>query len=757
MGFGASAILAGEAFVRIFADDSAAVRGMKSFQAKFRVFGASLQSYGLALSAAGAAISAPFVFALKTFKDVGDEVATFALKTGIASDAASELLFAAKELKVTSEQLSSGIDFMARAVGEAATGSQKAREHISQLGLTLDQLKNMNIDEQFLKIADAIGKLENPTARVTAASHFFGRSYRNILPLIEDGGVEVKRLMERSRELGLTLSVTDVQAARSFAMAMRECWTQVQRLAFVIGASLAKALSGAIGYFQRFMKNLIESVRVHQELIVWVGLLGAALTIVGTSLLSVAVGLKVVALAFGPVLLALQLMGLLTSFLITPLGLISVALVAAAAIFVRFTESGKRMAKEIMSWFGMMADRVKSLLASVAQALLAGKIELAVKILWLGIQLQFAEGKRVLMRQVTDITNAIYASFLSLQAKLSKVIPKFGFSGFDGFVDNKKPDTSKEADAVTKAQAEVEAKRAEYARAKKAAVDAEEKRQKGHDDDEFARQKRISELRIRISRLTEPVDRLKKNLDINKADLERLRKEMAEKYPPGVLNRKRSGQDKADFERQAREDRARIQRQQDLTDELQAEYDDRIGNKQQNDEDLKSARDELKKLEGFKPPTKNDEESARQAELTAKEKQAAAEAELKAAQEKLESAQAAFDRASKGNADDALVEKIKGLGQGGDDQGVQKLKDELKAAQEAIKQDAADRAAPGKNGIGDFDLPSIKSPASIGTFNALAAGGLGGGDYAKQTAVNTAAAIPLLNKLVQKFQVLQFS
>lgn len=91
-------------------------------------------------------------------------------------------------------------------------------------------------------------------------------------------------------------------------------------------------------------------------------------------------------------------------------------------------------------------------------------------------------------------------------------------------------------------------------------------------------------------------------------------------------------------------------------------------------------------------------------------------------------------------------------------------RDDAKRALDAAAEEAkrarlqgAKEAAPNPQAIGEAIDIGKRSQSNIGTFNALAVGGLGGGDYQKQTAANTAKAVPLLQNLVRNQRALTFS
>lgn len=108
--------------------------------------------------------------------------------TGIGAEALTKLEFAANQSGNTLEQVTNAISQMQNRL---ASGDQSAVGALTQLNLSLDELRALSPDQQFIEIASAVARIEDPARRVQVAMDLFGRSGAQILPtLISD----VKRL-----------------------------------------------------------------------------------------------------------------------------------------------------------------------------------------------------------------------------------------------------------------------------------------------------------------------------------------------------------------------------------------------------------------------------------------------------------------------------------------------------------------------------------------------------------------------------------
>jgi len=150
-----------------------------------RVMGRIGASSSLAMGAAAAATISVFKKIEETVKlaaekvsgvfDMGREFTKLSERTGIATGRLSMMQRGLKMSDVEVEKLAPALTRMQVMLGAAANGSKLASGALSNLGLTVEDLKKLSPDQQFLTIAKAIAAIEDPSARATAAAGMFGR------------------------------------------------------------------------------------------------------------------------------------------------------------------------------------------------------------------------------------------------------------------------------------------------------------------------------------------------------------------------------------------------------------------------------------------------------------------------------------------------------------------------------------------------------------------------------------------------------
>jgi hypothetical protein len=103
---------------------------------------------------------------------------------------------------------------------------------MKELGLSMQQVKAMNPEEQFTAVVGALGKMEDANKRASVGFALLGRSFANIVPLSK----EMEELQKRAEKLGLVMSKEDIYASEAFGDAMDEVKQATEGFWHQIGA-----------------------------------------------------------------------------------------------------------------------------------------------------------------------------------------------------------------------------------------------------------------------------------------------------------------------------------------------------------------------------------------------------------------------------------------------------------------------------------------------------------------------------------------
>lgn len=182
----------------------------RSARKTLKGFQGSIFSLNGALAAIGAGVS---LNALKnsihdTMESI-DRVAKVSDRIGITTEALLGLQHAAGLAGVETAMLDQSLTKMGNFLAEASNGGKAQSETLKRLGMSAKELAGIPLDQAFLKISDAILKLDSPAQRVSAAMDIFGKSGAELLPLLQQGSAGIAETAAEVDKLGASFSRID--------------------------------------------------------------------------------------------------------------------------------------------------------------------------------------------------------------------------------------------------------------------------------------------------------------------------------------------------------------------------------------------------------------------------------------------------------------------------------------------------------------------------------------------------------------------
>lgn len=394
-----TSIRAGRAFVELFADDTKLVRGLRSAERRLRTFGNGIRTLGLKMMAIGGALLAPLIGSAKAFSKMGDAVAKMAKRTGLSVETLSELRFVASQTGTEFATLENGFRRMQRSIYDAGRGLSTALDALTDLGLRFEDLDGLSPEAQFKLLAEHIRQIKDPTKKAAIAMSLFGRTGTNLLPMFNQGADGINALQEEARRLGLTMRGEDAKAAEDFTDAMNSLWKVVKMTTFHIGAALAPALEKMTDVVTNIAVKINDWIQQNRAVIVTIGKVilavlagGAALVVLGTIIsgLGLVIGkLAAVITGMGTVF---QMLGAAIAFLVSPIGLVITALGTLGAYLVYTTDVAGQAVDWLGTKFGTLKDDAVTAYQGIADAMAAGDMALAAKVLWLTVKMEWTRG-----------------------------------------------------------------------------------------------------------------------------------------------------------------------------------------------------------------------------------------------------------------------------------------------------------------------------------------------------------------------------
>lgn len=173
----------------------------EAMRSRFAAAGKSVAGLGAALGV-GIGIAALTNVARGAF-EMASALSESAEKVGVSVEALQELRFAAQQTGVSEEQLAVALTRLNKSMGELALGKKGAVDAFAAIGLAADDLKGKAPEEALRIIADALNKLPDVQQRVAIGSQIMGKSFSQLLPLLNGGSKALDSYSEAARKSGI--------------------------------------------------------------------------------------------------------------------------------------------------------------------------------------------------------------------------------------------------------------------------------------------------------------------------------------------------------------------------------------------------------------------------------------------------------------------------------------------------------------------------------------------------------------------------
>lgn len=424
MGSVGAAVRAGSAFVELFADDSKLISGLRGAQSKLSAFGNDLLYMGLKLKALGALLAAPFIISTKIFSEMGDRLDAMSKRTGFSVEALSQLELATMLTDFSMKGMENALKRMQRTLVQMSLGTSQASRALGFLNLNTADIMKLKPEEQLGMIADALAAMSDKTQQAGAAMAIFGREATGLLPMLLRGSKGLLEFKKLADDFGLTIDSEVVNAADHFNDVIEIIRLQIKRLAYAVGEALEPALisvtekiANAGGPLIKWAKTHGDAIRKVAKLALTVTALGAAIFVLGVSLMTLA---HIVGTALIPLLIIHAVFSLITAVVtiitavfsafaggivavLAPIALLVGAIVAIGAVVLGFSS----VIKTAISRLDDLTDGTKKAINGVLDAMSAGDLELAAKILWTSVRLAFLVGWEDLKKTPFNIMELI--------------------------------------------------------------------------------------------------------------------------------------------------------------------------------------------------------------------------------------------------------------------------------------------------------------------------------------------------------------
>lgn len=151
-----------------------------------------------------------------------DELLTMSSTTGMSVEQLQKLEYASKFVDVELSTLSGSMTKLTSSMYQAREGSEGTAEVFKKLHIRTTDASGALRDSNavFYEVIDALGRVTNETERDAAAMKLFGKSAKELNPLIEAGSQTLQNLGDEAESLGVVMGENDVKSLGKLKDAM---------------------------------------------------------------------------------------------------------------------------------------------------------------------------------------------------------------------------------------------------------------------------------------------------------------------------------------------------------------------------------------------------------------------------------------------------------------------------------------------------------------------------------------------------------
>lgn len=193
--------------------------------------------------------------------ELGGKIADLSQQVGVPIEQLQQLGYAAKLSGGSMESIGSSLGRLSKKMFDASKGSAEASKTFSRLGV---KIKNSDGSlrasaDVFTDLADAISKLPE-AEKAGAAMDVFGRSGKDLLPLINEGKEGIQALREEFVELGAQISEEDAKALEAYG-------DEVDKVGVAFEGIRNQLVIGVLPYLKEMVETWVQWFKLNRLII----------------------------------------------------------------------------------------------------------------------------------------------------------------------------------------------------------------------------------------------------------------------------------------------------------------------------------------------------------------------------------------------------------------------------------------------------------------------------------------------------------
>ncbi len=186
-----------------------------------------------------------------------DVIVESAEKIGISAEQYQELKYIGDQVGTSVEDIGRAFARTTKLIGEATSGNKDAAKAFRDLGVSLkDSNGNLRSTQDItFDLIAALGRMTDETQRDILAQKLFGKSFQELVPLVNLGADGAAEMTRQARAMGAVMSEKDVQAAAALNDKLGGLKAGLGGLAARLAGAFIPLVSRAADKMQEWLSN----------------------------------------------------------------------------------------------------------------------------------------------------------------------------------------------------------------------------------------------------------------------------------------------------------------------------------------------------------------------------------------------------------------------------------------------------------------------------------------------------------------------
>lgn len=301
--------------------------------------------------------------------NTADEILDLESATGMSAEAIQEWRAVADRAGVSTDAVAKASEMLTKSMSRGAEGSADMRLAMEELGLSMDEVREMSPDERMETLITSLQGVDDAGRRAELGNRLMRNGYQELAPILDMTNEEMEGIVTQAHESGRVMDGEALEAADNFRKGLDELKGEFMGLFYSVGENVIPILVDEL--LPAIQENIIPMMRDLGEwiskAIEWFVDLDPTIQMVILGAIGLAAALGPVLMVLGPIITGIGALIPLFGAILSPIGLkiAAIAALVAGIAYLWHTNEGFRDA--VMAIW----ERIKDFFQSVIDAILA--------------------------------------------------------------------------------------------------------------------------------------------------------------------------------------------------------------------------------------------------------------------------------------------------------------------------------------------------------------------------------------------------